>query len=319
MSGTQVEAVEIEFEEEPQDTGASGVAPDIGEDDVAALLDRHKKLLEAEKRRRQEAERRAADAERLATEAQGSVRGETEARFRAEEQALDSGLASAEAEAVALTARVGALQAEGDFPAAAAALRELAKIEARAERLRQDKLAIASARTAATTPAQQPTRTDQIDLSAYSVPQRRWITDHPEYLDDPKLRLRLAAAHNEMAADDVPVDSSEYFDRLNEVYEKHMGIAQNPPAAPVQRQAPEPAAPPRRPAPAPLPVQRTAQPGTRAAQPGTIRLTAEEREAADIAMGHIPEQDYMENGKLMRGRYFIYHERQKALKARGRI
>ena len=53
-------------------------------------------------------------------------------------------------------------------------------------------------------------------LSGYSEPAKDWIRKHPAFLSDPKYRARVIAADSLCRADDVELDSPEYFRRLNE-------------------------------------------------------------------------------------------------------
>ena len=41
-----------------------------------------------------------------------------------------------------------------------------------------------------------------------------WLRAHPECVTDPKMNARMLAAHNLALADDIPVESQEYFDRI---------------------------------------------------------------------------------------------------------
>jgi hypothetical protein len=71
-----------------------------------------------------------------------------------------------------------------------------------------------------------------------------------------------------------------------------------------------------------VPVTRGGSPsGNRSG--GPIRLTADEVEAADIAMGDVPEGDasgyYTQDGVRKPGRYLRYKQNQTKLKASGRI
>jgi hypothetical protein len=43
-----------------------------------------------------------------------------------------------------------------------------------------------------------------------------WLRAHPQCITDPKLNARMLAAHNLALADDIPVDSDEYFERIEQ-------------------------------------------------------------------------------------------------------
>ena len=331
MSGSQATTqtddtpeVVIEFEDDAPPATEGGAPPKtedrepVSQEDLRALLERGKRQIEAERQARDRAEARAAELERAAQEAQGALRTQTGARFQAEESALDVAISAAEREADALVAQIGQLQADGNFADAAKMQRALARAEANAASLSERKASLATARLAAATEAPPTvTRQDapaagQIDLSRYSQPQRKWIRDHPEYLEDDKLRTRLAGAHFLAVSEGCEIDSPEYFAVLENAYDKHF---QRPGGAEA---TPEPAQTTSRQGAPAMPVTRRA-PGAPPA-PNTIRLTPEEREAADITMPDVPENSYRDsNGTLMPGRYELYVKNRAALVKQGRL
>ncbi len=328
MSGSQDGEFVVEFEDDPE--GAPPAAAPKGErepeqpepvsqEDLRALLERGKKQLESEREARDRAEARAAELERAAQEAQGALRTQTGARYQAEESAIDVAISAAEREADALVAQIGQLQAEGNFAEAAKMQRALARAEANAAALAERKASLATARLSATTetpPAQAP-RQDaqpQIDLTRYSVPQRKWIREHPEYLEDEKLRTRLAGAHFLAVSEGCEIDSPEYFAVLENAYEKHFSGASSGAARQAQTEPPTA----RQGAPA-MPVTRRAPDASPPAR-NVIRLTPDEREHADITMADVPEQDYRdEKGNLVPGRYRQYYENKQRLIRQGRL
>ena len=135
-----------------------------------------------------------------------------------------SGLAAANAEADAAEREFITAQEAGDFAASARAQRKMSAAEARIQRLNEakDDLEEAAKRRPA---GQQQTRQqppapvgDPVERFTQGMSPRSaaWIRSHPECVTDPKLNARMLAAHNLALADDVAVDSDEYFRRIEE-------------------------------------------------------------------------------------------------------
>jgi hypothetical protein len=98
-----------------------------------------------------------------------------------------------------------------------------------------------------------------------------WIRRHPECVTDQKLFQKMVAAHNIAVADDIELDSDEYFRTVEGLlFKKHKAPVQDDeeyedPTAQAARRAPPPAAP----------VGRTSGNGR------TAQLSPEEREIAE--------------------------------------
>jgi hypothetical protein len=133
-----------------------------------------------------------------------------------------SGIQAANAEAEAAEKDFIAAAEAGDFTAQARAQRKMSAAESRIQRLTEAKGDLEEAK--ATKPAQRTeTRpeprqepTDKVELFAKSMSPRSaaWIRSHPDCVTDNKKNARMLAAHNLAVADDIPIDSDEYFQRI---------------------------------------------------------------------------------------------------------
>jgi hypothetical protein len=133
-----------------------------------------------------------------------------------------SGIQAATAEADAAEKDYIAAHESGDGPAMARAQRKMATAEARVQRLNEAKGDLEEAKSAKPVtrvetrpePRQQPT--DRVEQFAAQMSPRSaaWIRAHPDCITDSKKNARMMAAHNLALADDIPVDSDEYFSRI---------------------------------------------------------------------------------------------------------
>ena len=172
---------------------------------------------------------RVAKAESVAQTAVAQV-AETQQRLQRAEahvvtsqiDTVDSGIAAAEQEAEnAERAYAQAFEA-GDGPAMARAQRVIARAENNRAELVRAKQDLQEAARRQPTQAQQPRQqarqpaADPVEAVASTLSQKSaaWLRSHPECVTDPKMNARMMAAHNLAVADDVAVDSDEYFRRI---------------------------------------------------------------------------------------------------------
>ena len=135
-----------------------------------------------------------------------------------------SGLAAAEAEASAAEGEYVAAHESGDAAAMARAQRKMAAAEARKLTLQgaaDDLEDMAKRRTPTNDQQRQPPQRQPRDpveafVERMSPRSAAWIREHPECVTNPKLNQRMIAAHTLALADDVAVDSDEYFRRIEE-------------------------------------------------------------------------------------------------------
>lgn len=172
------------------------------------------------------AERTAQDATQSATEAHQRLARTEGDLISSQMDTVLSGIAAADAEVEAAEREHIAASEAGDFPAQARALRKIAGAESRKTRLAEakDDLEDAAKRRPATgqqqrpAPATRPAQADPVEQLASTLSQRSaaWIRSHPECVTDAKMNARMMAAHNMAVAEDVALDSEEYFRRIED-------------------------------------------------------------------------------------------------------
>ena len=148
-----------------------------------------------------------------------------------------SGIQAAEAEATTAEKEFIAAAEAGDFAAQARAQRKISSAEARIQRLKEaegDLKEVASAKPAPRQETRQQPSADPVEqfTKGMSARSAAWIRSHPDCVTDPKKNSRMLAAHNLALADDIPVDSDEYFERIE------AGIASSKAAKAEQKSEP---------------------------------------------------------------------------------
>ena len=172
---------------------------------------------------------RASTAERLADQNARQL-AETSQRLKRVEGEMTttqldtvlSGIAAADAEATAAEQALAIAIEAGDAAAQARANRALAAAESRKSRLEEakDDLEEAVKRRpppdAAAPPQRRTAPADPIEAFVANMSPRSaaWIRKNPDCVTDGKKHARMLAAHNLAVADDVEVDSDEYFKRI---------------------------------------------------------------------------------------------------------
>jgi hypothetical protein len=187
---------------------------------------------------------RVTAAERTAQAATQQAQEATQRAAKAEVQVVSSqldtvlsGLAAAEAESKSAKQAMVTAHEAGDFVAVADAQERIADARARVQRLQEAKadLEDSTKRKPDEQVRRQPQRdegtVDPVETFARGMSQRSaaWIRSHPECITDPKLNARMLAAHNLAIADDVKVDSDEYFRRIDD----GIKVSGGKPAAPA--------------------------------------------------------------------------------------
>jgi hypothetical protein len=139
---------------------------------------------------------------------------------------VENGIAATEAEARGAEQAYATAFEAGDGPAMARAQRLIARYETQLQRLteaRQDLQEQAKAKPAdqqqgRQQPSQARQTTDPVEHLAGSMTPKSaaWIRAHPEVATDPRAYNRMLAAHNLAIADDVAVESDEYFKRIED-------------------------------------------------------------------------------------------------------
>jgi len=237
-------------------------------DPVEDTLEALKKQLEEERKGRQEAMRRASEAEQSAYAAQGEVQ---DTSLHLVSNAIDTVrqnnniLKSNYREAMAMQ----------DFDTAADIQAEMSANAARLLQLEQGKQALENQPRQ---PAPKPYQADPVEALASQLSPRsaEWVRRNPQYATDPRLYQKMIAAHNLAMADDIPADSDDYFDAIEDTLRMRRQDnsrdydAMADAAKPTQRRSAPPAAP----------VSRSG--GGGGSKPDRVTLSAAEREMASM-------------------------------------
>ena len=237
-------------------------------DPVEDTLEALKKQLDEERKGRQEAMRRANEAEQSAYAAQGEVQ---DTSLHLVSNAIDTVrqnnniLKSNYREAMAMQ----------DFDSAADIQAEMSANAARLLQLEQGKQALENQPRQ---PAPKPYQADPVEALASQLSPRsaEWVRRNPQYATDPRLYQKMIAAHNLAMADDIPADSDDYFDAIEDTLRMRRQDnsrdydAMADAAKPTQRRSAPPAAP----------VSRSG--GGGGSKPDRVTLSAAEREMASM-------------------------------------
>lgn len=294
------EVVELTIDDTPATEQVAG--PSTSDDDLAALREK----LKSAENRAASAERRAStvDGERLET--QRRLQTETDTRFSAQETAIANAKAAAMAEKQSVMQRLKSAKENADAGAEVEAMDQLQNININLSQIAGNenwlKNEKAKAQAASTRVVQTQQQTDGVDLSKYTPKARSWIDKHPEFLEDPKFRHKVFAAHELATADEIPYDTPEYFSFI----EKTIGLK------PEQEAAVEPTPKVKTSASATPPSRSVGGQTTTSSGKREIRMTQAEVEACRISDPEAFEKD--RNKALL-----AYRDQQEKLRSEGRI
>lgn len=251
--------------------------------------------------------------ERKAKQELGNKLGnEVTQRFSAQESAIENSIIAATAEIDGLEKQQTALMEEGKFGEASKISRLIASAQYKLDAAGAQKGQLETYKANATREAE---RVKNDPLASYSDPAKRWIQKNPSFMSDRKVNARVMAAHNLAVADDVEVDSPDYFKRLDEAIspvqihartentEDELDDNQEPASKPVVKTAPRSSTA------AAVSRSGSFNAGNGSSVGKRIQLTADEAEAAVISFPNLKPQDA----------YVKYAENKKALKEAGRI
>jgi hypothetical protein len=261
---------ELELELAPDDQPEVEEAP---QEEEPAYITELKRQLEAEKAARIKAEQQAHQANRETYKARSEV---DETNLQLVVNAIDT--VNRDLELLG-QANVYALQS-GDFSRANEIQRQMSAKEAELLQLNNGRKAMESAPRQ---PEPQMPPVDPVEAFASQLSPRSadWVRKHPEFVRDPRLNSKMINAHGLVVADGIPIDSDEYFAALEETLKVTPKPVQNDTddqfSAKVVRR--------RDAAPAAAPANR----GGQTASSNVVRLTAQEREMAEM-MGMKPEE-----------------------------
>ena len=139
-------------------------------------------------------------------------------------ETLESGIAAADTEASAAEQAYAQAFEAGDGPAMARAQRAIAAAESRKGRLTEaledlkEEIKTKPAQRQDAPQRPRPATQDPIEAFASNLTPKSaaWIRKHPEAVTDQKKNARMLAAHNLAVADDIAIESPEYFRRVEE-------------------------------------------------------------------------------------------------------
>lgn len=265
------DVVKVEAAPEPKKV----ITPDEGIEELKAQLAAQTQEAERERASRLQAETRARDAETRAVAASTEVRDSNV-------QLVQNAIETVKANTSILKARLAQARADGDTDVEGDVIVELGDAGAKLREL-QTGLEQMKARPALR--QADPVPSDPVEALARQLSPRSasWVRDHPEFARDQVKYQRMLAAHNLAMTEGVQAESDDYFKRVEDI----LGVRQADPVDNIETGAPQ-----RRASPPAAPVSRSA-PTNGGQKPRVVRLTADEREIAQM-MG-ITEVEYAKN------------------------
>jgi len=284
VSTANEELADVEVELEADAPAAEDVViekaedkPEPAKDPVDDALADLKRQLEAERNSRAEAERRAAQA------AQESHQARNEAQDTNLHLVVNA-IETVKQNNAILKANLRDAMAAQDFDTAADIQAEMSSNAAKLLQLEQGKQSLESQPRQE---APKPYANDPVEALASQLTPRSaaWVRAHPEYATDTAKYQKMLAAHNMAVADGIAPDSDAYFESVEDLLRiRKAPVQQDDDAMAGAAQVTQ-----RRSAPPAAPVSRETGngPGT---QPNRVRLSAEEREFAE--MNGMTAQEY---------------------------
>jgi hypothetical protein len=233
--------IDIGAELKAGEPGAKQGAPKA--DDGIELL---KRQLEEKRREADEARRQKIEAERIAQQRELEANTYKTQIDDSQHVALTNAIASFERDAEMLERDYASLLEQGEYQRAAKVQRQMAQIEARLSTLQQGREELEYRLKQPPQPQHQQSTIEQPQarqmprdnvedrIAGLSPPSQQWIRANRQVVEDPKKANLLSAAHFEAVANDIQVDSPDYFAFL----EQKLGIGSNSAALAAPRQAP---------------------------------------------------------------------------------
>lgn len=238
------------------------ITPEDGIKELKLSLERERQArIEAERR----AQQQAAQAHLMTREVEDNQR-----------QMLSSALDMVNNERQMLRAQYAEAMSQGNYAMVAEINDRMNDLAVKAATIEQGREAMEAQKKQPV--QQQPYTADPVEAFASQLTPRSasWVREHPEFVRDQKLNRKMIAAHELAVADGIDPDTDEYFDYV----EKTLGVNRQ-----VEEEAPRAQ---RRAAPPTAPVSRSAMDNS-GNRPNVIRLSAEQREMAEM-MGMTPEE-----------------------------
>lgn len=199
-----------------EDAGAKKVEP-VADDPIADLKSQFSSMTQRAAAAETLAQQTAHKLKEVTTELQTTRAAVTDSQL----DTVLSGIQAAEAEATAAERDFVAAVEAGDAMAQARAQRKMSAAEVRVQRLTEAKGDLEEAKTAKpvqrteahTEPRPQTSDpVEQVIINGKVPPKSaQWLRAHPDCITDPKKNARMMAAHQMAIAEDIPVESDEYF------------------------------------------------------------------------------------------------------------
>jgi len=263
----------VKAEEEPKKEKSREIEPEEGLESLRAQL-------EKERATRIEMERRAREFAQTAYQAKNEAQ---DSNLHLVNNAIESVKQNTEV----LKSNYAQAMSAGDYDRAAEFQQAMSANAAKLLQLEQGKQALENM------PKQQAPAnfgvSDPVEALASQLTPRSaaWIRANPQFATDPRQYQKMLAAHNLAVADGIPPDTDEYFESVESTLRmrrqqpvQDVSDPMSDAAKPVSRRTPPPVAP----------VSRSGTPGSR---PNVVRLTAAEREMAQM-MG-MTDSEYAKN------------------------
>ena len=245
------EDIEVVVDGEPQ---AEGEPQSEASDEIAEL----RRQIEEERAKRIEAQRLAAEAQRQAHEA-------VVEKEDTDLQLVNNAIETLEANQNILRGDYQIAMERGDYAAAAEIQTAMAENAANVTQLKNGRDAMEKRPKAP--PPQVHVDMDPVEALADRLTPKSaaWVRSHPEVATDPRLNRKMIRAHQDALDDGLVAESPEYFAYV----ENRLGFGSSDARPlPYRRES----------APAAAPVSRGGERGN----PNVIRLTAEQREMAQL-------------------------------------
>jgi hypothetical protein len=242
-----------------------------------------KAQLETERAARAAAETRAHEAAQAAYHAKNEV-GDTNL------QLVTNAINTVKNDSAALKSQYAAAMEAGDYAGAADVQAEMASNAAKLLQLENGKAAM-EAQPKATAPKQ--VQSDPVEALATQLPPRSaaWVRAHPQVARDTKLYQKMIAAHNIAIADGIEPETDDYYSTVEDILFKKSARtgadddASDDPMRDAAHRAPAAPPPP-------------AAPVSRGDNRNAVRLSAAQREAAELS--GMTEQEYAKSVQALK-------------------
>lgn len=273
------------------------IATKQDEDEVSTLksqLEQLKRASEDNARRAQEAAAREQELRKQYEDQGRNFRTVVDQRGKAELDAINNGIAAAQAEADAATQELTAYGETQDWGGIAKAQAKMSRAQTRLVQLEDAKVNFEARLEEVKRLQQQPQQQQYGDpveqhiaqMQGVNEAQKSWLRSHPETISDPEKNSYLRAAHYQSQRKNLVAGSDAYFQFL----EEQLGYR-----TPTQAEESEQELPPQN---VSAPPSREAPSASGRTTPTRVTLTAEERQIA--AASGITEIEYAKNKlKLM--------------------